>query len=64
MFLFEGDFVVPTQIPGAPSYSATADGRRFVMVAREGDTPRPVRLDVILDWHLELERRIGQVSPR
>ena len=64
VLLFEGDFVVPAPIPGAPSYAATADGQRFILVERAGDTPRPVRLNVILDWHLELERRIGQVSSR
>ena len=64
VFLFEGDFVAKNDIPGVPSFSATADGRRFIMVARESDSPRPVRLDVVLNWRAELERRLGQTGGR
>jgi len=57
--MFEGDFLVASLIPGFPSYDVMPDGRRFVMVARAGDTPRPVRLDVVLGWATDLERRLA-----
>jgi dipeptidyl aminopeptidase/acylaminoacyl peptidase len=62
--MFEGDFVVASQIPGAPSFGVAPDGKRFVMVARAGETPRPVRLDVVLGWAQDLERRLGPAGSR
>jgi eukaryotic-like serine/threonine-protein kinase len=56
--LFEGDFVVASLTPGNPSYDAAPDGQHFIMVARAGDTPRPVRLEVILGWTQALEQRL------
>jgi Tol biopolymer transport system component len=62
--LFEGDFVVASLIPGAPSYSVAPDGQRFVMVTRAGETPRPTRLDVVLGWVQDLERRLRPAASR
>jgi serine/threonine-protein kinase len=56
--MFEGDFLVASLIPGFPSYDVMPDGQRFIMVARAGDTPRPLRLDVVLGWATELQRRL------
>jgi hypothetical protein len=39
------------------------DGQRFVMVVRAGDTPRPLRLDVVLGWSTELQRRLALRKP-
>jgi serine/threonine-protein kinase len=62
--LFEGDFVVAAVVPGAPSYGVAEDGGHFVMVARVGDAPRPLRLDVVLEWPQELERRLRPAGAR
>jgi hypothetical protein len=56
--MFEGDFVVASVIPGAPSYDVAPDGQRFLMVARAGDSPRPLRVDVVLGWVRDLDRRL------
>jgi serine/threonine-protein kinase len=61
--MFEGDFVVASLIPGFPSYDVMPDGQRFVMVVRAGDTPRPLRLDVVLGWSTELQRRLALRKP-
>ena len=62
--LFEGDFVVPALTPGAPSYSVAPDGNHFIMVARVADAPRPMRLDVVLGWPQDLERRLRPAGSR
>ncbi len=62
--LFEGDFVIPSVIPGAPSYDVAPDGRHFLMVARASDTPWPERLDVVLGWTDELAARVHGPSGR
>ena len=61
--MFEGDFVVASVVPGTPSYDVAPDGQRFVMVARAGDTPRPLRVDVVLGWVRDLERRLRPAQP-
>ncbi len=53
--MFDGDFVVTG---GAPSYDVTIDGQRFLMLARAGETPRALRLDVVVGWTQELARRL------
>ena len=62
--MFEGDFEVASLFPGFPSYDVTPDGQRFVMVTRADDTPRPVRLEVVLGWVQDLERRLGSANAR
>jgi hypothetical protein len=62
--IFEGDFAVGSVIPGFPSYDVTPDGRRFVMVTRADDTPQPVRLEVILGWVEDLQRRLRSGNAR
>jgi serine/threonine-protein kinase len=59
LLLFEGDFVQASLFPGSPSYDVAPDGQRFIAVARADDTPRPVRLDVVLGWIQDVERRLG-----
>jgi eukaryotic-like serine/threonine-protein kinase len=58
--LFEGDFLHASLFPGHPSYDVTPDGQRFVAVTRSDDTPRPARLEVVLGWVEDLERRLGR----
>ena len=60
--LFEGDFVVTSSVPGAPSYDVAPDGR-FLMVARSGEQPLPGQLEVVLNWAAELDRRAPQRTP-
>jgi eukaryotic-like serine/threonine-protein kinase len=62
--LFEGDFVVAAVVPGAPSYGVASDNDHFIMVARVGDAPRPLRLDVVLGWPQDLERRLRPAGAR
>jgi len=62
--LFEGDFVVPSFVPGMPSYDVAPDGRHFLMVTRASDTPWPDRLDVVLDWTEELGARVRPYASR
>jgi serine/threonine-protein kinase len=62
--MFEGDFVIGSLFPGYPSYDVSADGRRFIAVVRAADTPQIVRLEVVLDWPRELERRLAPGSGR
>jgi hypothetical protein len=61
--MFEGDFLVASVVPGFPSYDVTPDGQRFLMVARAGDTPRPLRLEVVLGWATDLQRRLTSRGP-
>ena len=62
--LFEGDYVLASEIPGNPSYDVAPDGQRFVMVARASETPQPRRLELVLGWAHELERRLsGSTAP-
>jgi dipeptidyl aminopeptidase/acylaminoacyl peptidase len=64
LLLFEGDYVVAAEIPGAPSYDVAPDGQRFLMVARASETPQPRRLELVLGWAHELERRLsGRTAP-
>jgi Tol biopolymer transport system component len=56
--MFEGDYVVSSIFPGVPSYDVSPDGQRFLAVARASDTPRIERLEVVLEWPRELERRL------
>jgi serine/threonine protein kinase len=62
--MFEGNFVLQSEIPGAPSYGVAADSQRFIMVQRLADAPRPVRLDVVLEWVQDLERRVRRAGKR
>jgi serine/threonine-protein kinase len=62
--LFEGDFVVSATVPGAPSYGVAADDDHFIVVARVGNAPRPLRLDVVLGWPQDLERRLRPAGAR
>ncbi|KAB2961968.1 MAG: hypothetical protein F9K16_10365, partial [Thermoanaerobaculia bacterium] len=57
--LFEGDFVVGSLTPGFQSYDVATDGQRFLVVERADDTPQPARLDVVLGWTAELQRRLA-----
>jgi len=62
--MFEGDFVLQSEIPGAPTYAVAPDGQRFIMVARAENTPRPIRLDVVLGWSQNLEDRLRPAPSR
>jgi serine/threonine-protein kinase len=62
--MFEGNFVVQGDIPGAPSYGVAADSQRFIMVQRLADAPRPTRLDVALNWVRDLENRVHAAGSR
>jgi serine/threonine-protein kinase len=62
--MFEGDFVVQSEIPGAPSYGVAVDGHRFITVQRVADRPRPMRIDVVLNWVKDLESRTQPASKR
>ena len=62
--MFEGDYVVASIFPGFPSYDVSPDGQRFIAVARAGDTPRIERLEVVLEWARELERRLTPAAKR
>jgi Tol biopolymer transport system component len=52
--LFEGRFV-PTR-RGEAAYDVAPDGERFLMVQREEQSV-PTRIDVVLNWFEDLERR-------
>jgi hypothetical protein len=62
--LFTGAYIVASVVPGFPSYDVSPDDRRFLMVARADDTPRPTRLEITLGWTEELARRLDLVAPR
>ena len=56
--MFAGDYVITSWTPGAPSFDATLDSSRFIMLTNVGETPRPSRLDVVTGWTQELARRL------
>ncbi len=60
--VFEYDFVQGSVVPGSPCYDVAPDGKRFITVARAGETLQLNRLDVILGWVQDLDRRL-QVKP-
>jgi serine/threonine-protein kinase len=60
--LFEGDFLVTSTMPGAPSYDVTPDGR-FLMVTRADEQPIPGQLEIMLNWAAELGRRAPPRTP-
>jgi hypothetical protein len=44
--------------PGSPTYDVSADGQRFVMVARiEGEEPAPPAIRIVLNWYEEFRDR-------
>jgi len=61
--LFEGDFDRGSPTPGIPSYDVAADGR-FIMVTSTADAGTPARLDVVLNWMQDLERRAPRQPAR
>jgi serine/threonine protein kinase/Tol biopolymer transport system component len=62
--MFDGDYVVPSQIPGNPSYDVTPDGTGFIMIAPAGVSSRLIRIDVMLGWTDALHRRLPGSASR
>jgi serine/threonine protein kinase/Tol biopolymer transport system component len=46
-----------SSVPGAPFFDVTPDGRRFLVVQKQ-PLPGVSRLEVVLNWFSELERRV------
>jgi hypothetical protein len=46
--MFEGDYVITSLFPGAPSYDVAPDGQRFIAVKRASDIEQPQRIDVVV----------------
>ncbi len=55
VLLFRGEYETDYW---SSNYDVARDGQRFVMIRRgkEGDTPAPQQLNVVLNWFEELKR--------
>ena len=65
--LFEGGYLFSTLLRNlslTPSYDASSDGRRFLMI-KPGEAERaPRQLRVVLNWAEELTRRVPHAASR
>ena len=55
--LFELKFKGPSA--GSPSYDATSDGLRFVLIGGTARSSSPTQLHAVLNWLEELKRRVA-----